>query len=150
MQSFNTSFPPDEMAMVPFNAKSPDLTSLVYLGLLAAFSLQTMVLNNKNNHQDFKIELDLAKQHIDLLENDIEDYKKIITELTISSDILDDFIFSALIETEEPLSAKMILTYVQNETQEYTKKNINSRLYTLLHKNIVKKSNDKTPLWSLV
>lgn len=150
MEAYNTTFSSDQLALVPYRHQTPDWSSLVYIGLLTLLSLES--ITSKTNNQtveDLKLELELARKHIEVLENDIDNFKVLLNDLMKPTDDLDEYILSALLENENGLSAKMILAYIQTDTQEYTKRDINSRLYTLMNKKIVKKSNDKAPIWSL-
>lgn len=96
-------------------------------------------------------ELEMARQHAAVLERDLEQYKQLVAELTKkkNTEELDELILSALFENKEGLTAKMLLIMLKPLQAEIKKTDINKRLYTMLNKNTLRKSNDKAPVWSL-
>ena len=71
-------------------------------------------------------------------------------EFPSTYEIIDDAILSAI--QSSPLYSKDILKAIGQELQNISKSDINSRLYTMLAKKIIKRStspNSKAPKWSL-
>ena len=68
-----------------------------------------------------------------------------------SQELLDDAILSAI--QRVPVTTKVIVSLLEQAGTTASKKEINSRLYTMLSKSLVKRqqpsSSSKAPLWSL-
>lgn len=70
-----------------------------------------------------------------------------VPKMTLES--LDAAILTLLNSSRKGIPAKDLLRSLRKSDPNLVKKNINSRLYTMLHKKKVQKSDDRTPLWSL-
>lgn len=99
----------------------------------------------------YREELEMARQHAALLERDLEQYKQLVAELSEKkqTEELDDLILSALFENKEGLTAKMLMIMLKPILHDIKKPDINKRLYTMLKNKVLRKSEDKAPVWSL-
>jgi hypothetical protein len=122
------------------------------LFILVVFYIQMSQDNQVHPLVDtYREELEMARQHAAVLERDLEQYKQLVAELSEkkNTEELDDLILSALFENKEGLTVKMLMIMLKPILHDIKKTDINKRLYTMFKNKVLRKSEDKAPVWTL-
>ncbi len=135
--TMDTSF-----ALVNMNTTSDSTPIVDYASFFAttAFTLMALAVSCATVEDDDVVEIPQDED----VETSIVPY---VPRMTLES--LDAAIIALLKSSKKGIPCKDLLRTLRSKEPSLLKKNINSRLYTMLHMKKVKKSDDSTPLWSL-